>query len=135
MASFDVLAVVISILGLASSITYYAIVLQNQNKTRQTQMLMELYSAYRDYDFAKIWGEVMDYEYADFDDFWEKYGGPNNRDTWSKWQSVARLFNGMGVLVKRNLVDIELVEELLSVIIICYYCRLLLQDYYCSPLS
>ena len=35
MTSFDVGAIVISILGLSASITYYAIVLRNQNETRQ----------------------------------------------------------------------------------------------------
>ena len=62
---------------------------------------MELYSAYRDPEFAKIWGEVMDYEYTDFNDFWSKYGGQTNRDAWNKWQSVSRLFNGVGVLLKK----------------------------------
>ena len=83
---------------------------------------MELYSAYRDPEFGKRWGEVMDYEYTDFDDFWEKYGGPTTRDAWSKWQSVARFLNGVGVLLKQNMVDIDLVEELLAnIVFISWY--------------
>lgn len=117
MASFEFLAVIVSVLGLAASITYYAFVVQNQNKTRQTQMFMDLYAVYRDPEFAKIWGEVMDQQYTDFDDYWDKYGGETNREAWNKWQSVGRLFNGIGVLVKRGMVDIELVEELMAVII------------------
>ena len=117
MASFEFLAVIVSVLGLAASITYYAFVVQNQNKTRQTQMFMDLYAVYRDPEFAKIWGEIMDQQYTDFDDYWDKYGGETNREAWNKWQSVGRLFNGIGVLVKRGMVDIELVEELMAVII------------------
>jgi hypothetical protein len=114
----EYLPLVLTGLGIAASVTYYAMVLGNSNKTRRTQMMMELYAAYRDPEFAKIWGEVMDYEYRDFEDFWGKYGSESNREAWSKWQSVARLFNGIGVLLKKNMIDIELVEELMAVIII-----------------
>ena len=104
-------------LSIAASIIYYASVLGNANKTRQTQMLMELYSAYRDPEFAKAWGEIMVQEYTDFDDYWQKYGSDTNREIWNRWQSVARWFNGIGVLLKKGMVDIDLVEELLAVII------------------
>jgi hypothetical protein len=104
-------------LSIAVSIAYYASVLNNATKTRQTQMLMELYSAYRDPEFAKAWGEIMDQEYTDFDDYWHKYGNETNREAWNKWQSVARWFNGIGVLLKKGMVDIDLVEELLAVLI------------------
>ena len=120
----DTLAFVLTGLGLAASITYYAMVLRNQNKTRQTQMLMELYAVYRDPEFAKAWGEIMDQEYTDFDDYWLKYGSDTNREAWNTWQSVARLFNGIGVLVKKNMVDIELVEELLGVIIVVSWSKM-----------
>jgi hypothetical protein len=46
--------------------------------------------------------------------YWQKYGSDTNREAWNKWQSVARAFHGMGVLLRRGLVDIDLVEELLA---------------------
>jgi hypothetical protein len=69
MVSLEVIAILLSGISISASLFYYASVLQNQNKTRQTQMSMELYSAYRDPEFGKIWREVMDYKYTDFDDF------------------------------------------------------------------
>ncbi len=104
-------------LGLIASILYYTTVLQNSNKTRRTQMLMELYQAYRNPEFARAWGEIMEQEYTDFDDYWQKYGSATNRTSWSNWQSVARVFHGVGVLVKRGMVDIDLVEELLATMV------------------
>ena len=44
----------------------------------------------------------------------KKYGWENNPDSWATWFSVASFFNGVGVLVERNLIDIGLVEELLG---------------------
>jgi hypothetical protein len=117
MASFEFLAVILTGLGLTASMFYYARVLENANKTRRTQMLMELYAVYRNPEFAAAWGEIMDQEYENFDDYWQKYGFDTNREVWNRWQSVARWFNGIGVLLKKGMVDIDLVEELLGVII------------------
>ena len=52
--------------------------------------------------------------YTDYDEFIEKYGSEKNPDAWAIWFSVAAFFNGVGVLVGRNLIDIDLVEELLG---------------------
>ena len=57
--------------------------------------------------------EIINQEWSDFDDFWEKYGSQTNPSTWARWQSTASEFHGMGVLLKKGLIDIELVEELL----------------------
>ena len=124
MVQIENLPLILTGIGLTASIVYYASVLRNQNKTRQTQMLMELYAVYRDPEFAKAWGEIMDQEYADFDDYWQKYGSDTNREAWNTWQSVARLFNGIGVLVKNDMVGIELVEELMGVVIVVSWSKM-----------
>ena len=80
-------------------------------------MLMELYQAYRDPQFAQVWTEVLEQEYTDFDDYWKKFGMETNPTAWTKWQSVARVFHGIGILVKRNMVDIDLVEELMGTMV------------------
>jgi hypothetical protein len=118
----EFLPLVLTGLGLTASIVYYANVLRNANKTRRTQMLMELYQAYRDPQFALAWGEMMNQEYTDFEDFWQKYGSETNREAWNSWQSVARVFNGIGVLLRRGMIDIDLVEELLAnIVFISWY--------------
>lgn len=124
MGSLEVVAILLSGISISASLFYYANVLQNANQTRRTQMLMELYQAYRDPQFAKAWNEVLDQEYTDFDDHWQKYGMETNRDAWNKWQSVARVFHGIGVLVKRDMVDIDLVEELMGTMIAVSWYRM-----------
>lgn len=108
----------LTLISIPVGIFYYIMTLRNAQKTRQTQLLMGLYETYRSPEFAHAWGEVMEQEYTDFDDYWEKYGTHVNREAWSNWQSVARAFHGMGVLLKRGLVDIDLVEELLVNIVL-----------------
>ena len=113
MASFDVLAVILSLLGLSASVLYYSLTIQNQNRTRHAQLLSGLYETYRNPDFRHIQNKILDLDYSSYEDFNEKYRTGDQR-TWSEWQSVASFFNGLGVLLKNGMIDIVLVEELFS---------------------
>ena len=44
----------------------------------------------------------------------DKYGQDANPDFWASWIAVAAYFDGIGVLLKKKLIDIDLVDELLS---------------------
>jgi hypothetical protein len=113
----EYLPLVLTGIGIIVSILYYAMTIRNQNKTRQAQLLMGLYETYRSPEFRKRQMAIQILEYNDFHDFWDKYGRDNNPDYWAMWFSVAAFYNGIGVLVRRNMLDIELVEELLANII------------------
>jgi len=100
------------VVGIAAFI-YYILTIRNQNQTRQAQLLMSLYEAYRSPEFRRNWGIVMDQEYTDFDDYWGKYGSPVDLEAWSSWQSVASYFHGIGVLLRKGMIDISLLDQLL----------------------
>jgi hypothetical protein len=74
---------------------------------------MQLYETYRSPEFRKLQMSIHKHEFIDFTDFWDKFGSTNT-DVWSAWLSVAAYYNGIGVLVKKGLISIDLVEELLS---------------------
>jgi len=114
MASIEQFIYVVPMLALAASITYYAMVLRNQNRTRQAQLFMSFYDTLRSLEFRDQFNELLRQDYNDFDDFWEKYGQENNPEAWTKWQSVASFYHGMGILVKKGLVEPSLLDELVS---------------------
>jgi hypothetical protein len=114
MVSLEVIAILLSGIGISASLFYYANVLQNANKTRQAQLFMDLYRTYRDPFFRKQYQDILSQKWIDFNDFWEKYGEANNRDAWADWQTVASYFNGIGVLLKQGLIDIDMIDELLA---------------------
>jgi len=87
---------------------------EQAKETRQAQLLMQIYETYRSSEFRLLAEEIINQEWTDYDDFWERYGPINNPGVWSKWGSVAAFFNGVGVLLKKELIDIDLVEELIS---------------------
>ena len=70
MASFEFLAIIVSVLGLAASITYYAIILNNANKTqqqqletRQTQLFMSINKDMTSKEFVTNYYAVLDLEF------------------------------------------------------------------------
>lgn len=115
---------VVTIFGVIGGFTYYFITVRNQNKNRKAQLLMGLYEAYRSPEFRTQWSKVINQEWSDFDDFWEKYGRDTNPEAWVNWISVISYFHGIGVLLKQGLIDIVLVEELLVNIIFISWARM-----------
>lgn len=108
----------VAISGVLIALGYYIINIRNQRVTRQTQLLMNIYETYRSKEFRLIQTKLQNLEYTDFHDFWERYGYENNPESWAEWLEVASFFNGIGVLVHRNMIDIGLVEELFSNIVV-----------------
>jgi hypothetical protein len=48
------------------------------------------------------------------EDFWEKYGPIADPDAFASWASIAAFYQGIGVLVKKGMIDIEIVNELIG---------------------
>jgi len=53
--------------------------------------------------------EIRQFDYIDFNDFDKKYSQYDR----NKAQAVGSVFEGIGVLVKRGLIDIRLVNDLM----------------------
>jgi hypothetical protein len=122
MVQIENLPLVLTGLGLTASVLYYTMVLRNANKTqqqqletRQAQLFMELYREYRDPEFRKMFTEVStQFTWEDDADFRRKYSPEGNVDNYTIYSSVMSYFEGIGVLVKRGLIGIEIVYDLLA---------------------
>jgi len=136
MVELETISILLTSVGMIIALSYYALTIRNQNRTRQAQLLMDLYETYRSPGFRKQQQEIFNLEWTDYEDFWEKYGGQNNPDTWANWLSAAGFYNGIGVLLKRKMLDIDLVEELLSNITLVSWDRMgpILKGWRESPL-
>ena len=121
--------------GILVGIVYYITIMRNAQKTRdltlqaqeqslkaqeqaletrQAQLFMDLYETYRSYDFRKFGYDIMFvYTWDNWDDYWDKYGPVNNPTAFNSVNSVSAFYEGVGVLVKRGLIDIALVEGLM----------------------
>ena len=124
LAMLQVVRDFVAIFGVIAGLTYYVLTVRNQDKSRKAQLLMGLYEAYRSPEFRNQLSEILSQEWDDFDDFWEKYGIDTNPEAWVKWVSVVSYFHGIGVLLRQELIDIDLVEELLVNIILISWVRM-----------
>ncbi len=112
MASFEFLAIILTGLGLSVSIIYYANVLQNANKTRQTQLFMNLYQTVVTENFNQNLIEMLGAEWTDYQDYLNKYGPIDNPKMAAKRFSTWQVYNGIGFLLMENFIELEKVWQL-----------------------
>lgn len=92
--------------------------LRDQVRTRQAQLFMELYNHFSNKEFMRYLAEILHVvKYEEFDESQDKpifLLGETDIEVASTVGEVCAFFEGMGLLVKRKLIDINLVAELLS---------------------
>ena len=121
---FDVQTVLtyLTLISVPIGVFYHIMTLRNTRKnqqlqleTRQTQLFMNLYETWRSPDFRKRsnWVNLL-LEYDDLDDFWTKYGPETDPDAFATWASIAAFYAGIGVLVQREMIDIDMVDHLMG---------------------
>ena len=75
--------------------------------TRRTDLVIGLYRDFGSKDFQEAWQKVISNEYKDYSDYVAKYG-------LDEAYQAAMLFEGMGTLLHMKLIDIALVQHLIS---------------------
>jgi len=84
-------------------------------ETRQAQLLMNLYEGYRSPIFRRQFDHVMfRMNYEDWDEFNRKFDPIEHPEERVIWFSVASFYEGIGVLLKRKLIDISLIDDLIG---------------------
>jgi len=106
------LSIGIASAGVFIAAVYYIFQLRHQVKQRQTDMVMKLYATFGSTEFQKAYRKIMDLEFEDYSDYMKRYG--ENADVKAAFMTVSVFFEGIGVLVKRRLVGMDLVDDLLS---------------------
>jgi len=82
---------------------------------------MQIFNRQYDIEQRESLHFVEKLEYKDYDDFIEKFGPETNPDAYFRLSSIGTYYEGIGVLVKRNLVDPYLVDDLMSGRILQYW--------------
>jgi hypothetical protein len=101
------ISAIVAAAGVLVGVVYYVLQLRHQSRVRQTELVMRLYSQFTSIEFQKLWEEVLKSEAKDLDDYRNKFG-------MAKLWSVGLFFEGIGILLKRKLIDIELVDDMFT---------------------
>jgi hypothetical protein len=110
MVDIPILSAIIAGTSVVIASVFAVFQLRNLVRTRQTDLVIRLYSAFSGRELQEAYFEVRQMEFVDYDDFMKKYRMPA-KSIVQLWQ-VSKFFDGVGVLLRRKLVDIGLVDEL-----------------------
>ena len=98
----EVIALVLTGLGLAASIVYYGNIIQNANKARQRELIYQKYQNIS-VEYAKAYEEVMLMtDWNTYEEFDQKYGRENNPDASAKWIYITRVYNLAGIYLEEG---------------------------------
>lgn len=132
--TFQIIFQFLQTVGILVGVFYYIITIRTNQRnqeltrkaqettleTRQAQLFMQIYNRFQDSEFTRHFNKIQSWEWKDYDDYLEKYGAENIEAS-TAWWSVGKVFEGIGVLVKRGLIDVAIVDDLMSGQILQYW--------------
>jgi hypothetical protein len=121
MVDYSTISIVFTGLSISIAAFYYISTLRNTRKnqdlqleTRQAQLFMQIYRTWSSRETINIRKELQNWEWTDYDDFIRKYGPESNPEAWTSFQELANFYEGIGVLINRQLIDPAFVDDLMS---------------------
>ena len=108
-------------LGVCVAAGYYILNMRAQTRTREAQLFMQSFNLWLTSGMIDNYLELFEQDWNTYQEWVEKYGRKNNPKAALIYFKLDTFFEGLGVLVKRRLVDPWLVDEFMSSDIISYW--------------
>jgi hypothetical protein len=116
MVDIQTVSIMLASASVIAGVVYYALQVRHQTKIRQTEHVMRLYSA---------WGsdEYREAAFIFFTTDWNKYKDEVeqspliellDKPIFQVYTKINLFFEGIGILLHRGLIDVELVEDMFS---------------------
>jgi hypothetical protein len=116
MVDIQTVSIAIASAGVLIGVVYYFLDIRHQARVRQTELIMQLYSEWKGKELADAYMKVVNLEFKDYDDFIRKYGPwYSESEVYTAFRMVCMMFEEMGVLLYRGLLDINIVVDLFSI--------------------
>lgn len=102
--------------GVLVGVVYYILDLRHQNKVRQTDLVIRLSDFGTRTEFLNACADIFEAAFSDYDEFVKKYG-----ELFSKkpiplsFFVVANFMERVGILLRNKLLNIAMVEQLMTV--------------------
>ncbi len=111
--------------GVLVAALYYVLNMKTTLQTRQAQLFMQIYDRMSQPELSAIINNIRyNLKWSDSEDFWRKYGAETNIDEYSRIASAGNYFKGIGVLLKKGLIDQMFIYDLLSSPLKAYWERM-----------
>jgi hypothetical protein len=122
MVNFDSILYILPAMSMAIALVYYTMNLRNAQKTqrhaqetREAQLFMQIFNQYTNQQVMELSIEIMaQWKWETYEEFYEKYGPVSKPVEYAKFLKLVNFFEGIGILQKRGLIDINLVNDLMG---------------------
>ena len=105
------ISAIIATAGVMVGVVYYISAIRHQAQTKQTDLIMRLYDTFSGNEFQDAWTKVKK-KAREFDDIDDVYEFEEKVGTLREFNQVALFFEGVGILLKRKIVDYTMIEDL-----------------------
>jgi len=122
MIELSVIRDLVTIFGVIAGFSYYVMTVKHQNSSRRGQLFMEMYRDFKRPDVQKAYSDIVHvWKWDNWEDFQKKYGRLSNWDEFNKYMLVYSIYEGLGVLIYRNLIDVKMIDELMRSYVIQFW--------------
>ena len=111
------ISAVVAAVGVLIGVVYYILDMRNQSRVRQTDLIMRLYSTIVTKEFVENDVSIFHQDINDVEGFKRKYGSFlkfMESPDYTPYTMDTEFFEGVGILLHKKLIDIELVDDLFS---------------------
>ena len=136
MVEFSTILQFIQATGIIVGVAYYILNIENNRRsqelarisqehateTREAQLFMNIYNKLETRENSELTVVVLfEMSFETVDEFNEKYGRETNPEAYYDWMYLTNILEGIGVFVRKGLVDIGLVAGICSGLVIRYW--------------
>ncbi len=108
----------LTLISVPVGVFYYISALRNQNRARKTRLYIQMINKFSEPDYIEALGKLNDLEWSTAEDFIEDWRTPEGRKT---IRTLGNWYEGLGTLVKENLLDIRVVALLVTGLVIQFW--------------
>ena len=112
MQDIQTVSIMIATTGLLVGIAYHIISLRNAKQTRQAQLYVQFMNLGMETELIKYLMIVNEWVWKDMEEFSKVVESVDAR---AKFSKAVQYYNGMSIMVKENLIKLEMVPELLDI--------------------
>jgi hypothetical protein len=105
MDDISTIATIVTTVSIAIGVIFTLLELRHLAKTRRTEIIMKIYDRFSSREMVEAISKVGSAKFESLDDYRKKYG-------FTEITEIAVLFEGLGVLLEQNLIDIKMVDRL-----------------------
>jgi hypothetical protein len=105
MDDISTIATIVTTVSIVIGVVFALMELRHLRETRKTEIIMKIYDTFGSRELVEAMSKVGTAKFETLEDYRKKYG-------FTEVTEIAVLFEGLGVLLEQNLIDIKMVDRL-----------------------